>query len=66
MVVNFMQEIIKFDLTILSLDMATINRESSGLLRFSFVSFPRRFTVTIDRLLVSDEAIRVLPSKPKP
>lgn len=57
-----MQEIISLSMVIRRLESARVSATASGLTFCRFVMFAKEETIETDRLLVSEEAVRVLDS----
>ncbi len=55
-----MQETVKLNLVVKKIESVVLNSERSGLIFCRMASFSTLNIVTTDRLLVSDEAVRVL------
>jgi hypothetical protein len=58
-----MKEVVELNIVITRLESAIVSLRSSGLTFFSLIMFSREEKIATDRLLVSDEAVRVLNSR---
>ena len=55
-----MQEVVKLNIAVKKIESVVMNSEKLGLVFCSITLFPTRNIVTTDRLLISDEAVRVI------
>ena len=55
-----MQEVVKLSIAVKRIENLVVNSEKSGLVFCRMTSFSTRNIITTDRLLISDEAIRII------
>jgi len=55
-----MQEVVRLNMAVRSIKNVVVGAERSGFVFFNIALFSTRNTVTTDRFLISDEAVRVL------
>jgi hypothetical protein len=55
-----MQEVVKLNISVKKIENVVVNSEKSGLVFCRMTSFSTRSIITTDRLLISDEAVRVI------
>ena len=58
-----MQNVVSLNMVIRRLESAKFSAQASGLTLWRFVMFSRKETIATDKLLISDEAVRVLDTR---